>query len=231
MKDLTGYYPEDHTFIGFASYTDYQAPPRFFMETISKFPLVNGKESFLLATYAGMVGKTLKGMKNIVEERGYRVITGHALPMPENYSPQRKRGFKVDGNPKEKDMESFQQFIRELGDLIVTRELKGHVEPKELRIGLLNSLIPMKVRTDGLKGMGRKKVDLSLCTKCGICFNNCAYKAIKLQPGPAFDETKCHACFACYNLCPVGAITSEKLDSADHQYHGPPEDLKKRMSY
>ena len=231
LRNLPDLDPDSYTFVGFATYTDYQAPPKFFVDAVANIPRVKGKEAFVITTYAGLLGKTLKGIKDSVEGRGFRVITGHALPMPDNYSPQRKKGFKAEGNPKEKELEDFQGFIRELGDLIVTRELKGHVEPKKIKFGFINSLIPMKIRADGLKGMGRKKVDLSLCTRCGICYNNCAYGAIKLQPGPVFDETKCHACIACYNLCPVGAITSESLESARYQYRGPPETLKKRMSY
>jgi len=231
IRNLEGFDPSSYTFVGFASYTDYYAPPRSMIDTISKIPLGNGRESFVLMTYAGMIGKAVKGLKEEVEQRGYKVITSHFVAMPESYPPMRKKGIKKEDNPKDPELERFQQFIRELGDLIVTKELKGKVDQKKNKIGLFNTFVPYKIRTDKLKGMGKKKVDLDLCTRCSICMKNCPYNAISMNDGPIFDEKTCHACFGCYNKCPVGAITSEKVKTSDHKYPGPSERLKKKMSY
>ncbi|MGA1792661.1 MAG: EFR1 family ferrodoxin [Thermoplasmatota archaeon] len=231
MKDLSNFDPSPYTFVGFATFTDYQAPPRYFADAVKDLDPSNRKEAFVLATYAGISGKVLKTMKDLVEERGYKVITGHCLLMPENNPVMRKRGYKAKNNPKEKELEGYRQFIRHLGDLIITKHLKGSVEPDKIKVGLFNSLLPSKIRTNRLKGIGKMRADLDICDRSGTCVENCAYGAITMQDGPVFDEKKCHACFACYNLCPVGAITCEKLSSVEYRYPGPSEDLKKRMSY
>ncbi len=231
MRDLSEFDPVNYSFFGFATYTDYQAPPKSFMDTIKDLENVERKKAFVLVTYAGMAGKTLIGMKDEVEKKGYEVVSGHGLRMPENYCPQRKKGFKGDENPDEKDLSGFRDFIRELGDMIINHDLKGKVKKKKLKVGFINSLIPLKVRKEGLKGMGKKSVDLDLCTRCGTCQKNCPYGAISMEDGPIFNESICHACFSCYNLCPVGAITCESLPSSEFQYPGPHEKLRNRMSY
>jgi ferredoxin len=231
MRDLSGFDPEAYSFVGFATYVDYQAPPRFFAEAVGRIPSVKGKEAFVLLTYAAFPGNGLKEMARIVEERGFKVVIGHMLTMPESYSPIRMKGMRYDDSPKEASMDRFRQFIRDLGDMMVTKELKGSVETRKLKVGLINSLVRKKVRTDPLKGMGVKIVDRTLCTRCGACHRSCAYGAIRMEDGPVFDEGRCNACFACYNHCPVGAITSEKMGSPDHRYPGPSEALRKRMSY
>jgi flavodoxin len=67
MKDLSSFDPGRYTFIGFATYTDYQAPPKFFVDTISTIGPLNAKDSFIFATYAGLPGKILSGIKKAVE--------------------------------------------------------------------------------------------------------------------------------------------------------------------
>jgi ferredoxin len=231
IRDLSNFVPDKYTFVGFATYIDYWNVPKAFAEAMSKIRAPPGKDAFILLTWAVFQGNGLNSMRVAVEKQGFKVVIGHSLKTPENYPPMRKRGFKKDDNPESKDMESFQQFIRDLGDMIVTKELKGSVKPKKVSPGFFNSFFRMKVRSDSQRNMGRKVHDKETCTKCGACMRSCAYGAISMNEFPVFDETKCHACFACYNNCPVKAITAERFGSTDHQYRGPTEDLKKRMSY
>jgi ferredoxin len=232
IRDLSSFLPERYTFVGFATYVDFFSIPKAFELALDRINAPPGKEAFILLSWAAFQGNGLNAMKKAVEDRGFKVMIGHALRTPENYPPMRKRGFtKDDEQPTEKDMNEYRQFIRDLGDMIVTKELKGSVEPRKVSSGFFNSFFRRKVRSDRQKNMGRKVHDKETCKKCGICLNSCAYGAISMNGYPVFDETKCHACFACYNNCPVKAITAEKFGSTDHQYRGPTEDLKKRMSY
>jgi ferredoxin/flavodoxin len=231
IRDLSGFDPNVYTFIGFATYIDFWNMPKKFVDAMGRIKAPPGKEAFILMTWALFQGNGLNEMKKVVEKQGFKVVIGHAFKTPENYPPMRKRGFKKDEQPLEKDLDAFRQFIRDLGDMIVTKELKGSVTPKKVSPGFFNSLFRMRMRTDGKKNMGKKILDREACTKCGLCSNSCTYFAIRMEEYPIFDETKCHSCFGCYNLCPVGAISSEKFPSTDHRYRGPPEDLKKRLSY
>ena len=57
-------------------------------------------------------------------------------------------------------------------------------------------------------------IDLSVCTRCGLCQEICEFNALAVLPesekGPGnvfLFETLCHGCGACYHLCPENAIT------------------------
>ncbi len=57
--------------------------------------------------------------------------------------------------------------------------------------------------------MGVMRVDQSKCTKCGLCLQNCPFRAWEFDEGgfPALKEE--YACFSCYNCkvaCPSDAI-------------------------
>jgi len=58
--------------------------------------------------------------------------------------------------------------------------------------------------------MEKAIVDEGRCSKCGLCVNNCPYKAITLEPVQRFavvDEVKCRSCGICAQTCPSQAIT------------------------
>ena len=64
--------------------------------------------------------------------------------------------------------------------------------------------------------MGRMKVDPEKCNGCGLCIENCIFRAWEMGDGnvPRFKDN--WACFSCYNCmvaCPVDAI------SIDEPYH------------
>lgn len=230
ILDLKGVDLTVYESVGFATYCDFQGPPLLMLSSIGSLPKTNGKPSFILITYAAIHGHTMLAMRNAIEERGYRVLSGHAMRMPENYSPLRKKGMKGDEKPDAKDLEGFQNYIRALSDLLVAHHLGKNVDKSRIRIGFFNTFFRGKDRYKAKKEMGPKKVDLGLCTKCGMCERSCPYNAVKLDPTPKFDEDLCMGCFSCYNLCPIGAISTSKLTN-EYRYPGPSEDLKKRMSY
>ncbi|MFW3146314.1 MAG: EFR1 family ferrodoxin [Thermoplasmatota archaeon] len=230
LREFQGQDLSSYDVIGLATYVDFQGPPKLMMDAIDSLPPGGGKPVFIICTYAGIPGQTLKTMKRLLEAKGYRVISGHALRMPENYSPMRKKGMKGDERPGPKDLEGFQTYIRGLGDAILTYHLKGELSQQKIKIGFVNSFFKGRDRYKAKKEMGVKKLDEALCTRCGVCARSCPYDAIRLSPRPVFDEGRCMGCFSCYNRCPVGAISTEKLTN-EFRYPGPSEGLKKRMSY
>lgn len=230
VKSMNGFDPSQYESVGFASYCDFQGPPRLLLSKISRIPRVDRMPSFVLITYAAIHGHTMKTLKKAVEERGFRVLSGHALRMPENYPPMRKKGMRGDDKPDSNDLEGFQNYIRRLSDDLVAHHLGKKVEEKKIKIGLFNTFFRGKDRSKAKKQMGEKKVDEGLCTKCGLCERSCGYDVIGLHPFPVFDENKCMGCFSCYNVCPVGAISTGKITN-EYRYGGPPEELKKKMSY
>lgn len=230
MREMKDFDPGNYSVIGFASYVDFQGPPHYFISSLNNIKVDEKKPAFVVCTYAAIMGSTLKTMKKMVEQRGFKVMMGAALCMPESFPPMRKKGMIGDVSPKQKDLEAFQGFIRKLGDAIITYDLKGEVLEKPIKIGLFNTLFKGKDREKSKKDMGKIILDRDSCTRCGICAGVCPHIAIMMNELPVFDESKCRGCYSCYNHCPVYAISCEKIMSG-HSYKGVSEELKKKLSY
>lgn len=230
IKDLSEFDPSFYSIIGFATYVDFYDPPQFFMSTLENIRTTDNKLAFLVCTYGAIPGNTLKSMKRLVEKNGFNVISATSIRMPESYPPMIKKGITGIDNPKEKDMENFRSFIRELGDQIITYDLKGAIDSKPLKIGLFNYFFRRKQQGKAKKKMGKLKLDKGSCTGCGICIKVCPYGAITMKDLPVFNEHLCRGCYSCYNHCPTKAISTEEISSG-FVYLGPPEELKKKMSY
>ncbi|VVB84138.1 F(420)H(2) dehydrogenase subunit I [uncultured archaeon] len=113
-------------------------------------------------------------------------------------------------------MQRFNKFILELDRLISP---ESEYKRKSISPGLLNSLLPAYPVGLARRDMGKKSVDETLCTECGLCEKLCPYEAIKCSPKPVFDMAKCYGCWRCYNHCPVKAIYTKKYRGAGHYPH------------
>lgn len=213
---------------GFATYTSFLNIPYVFQRFIEKLPPQNNKPAFVFNTYGYVSGKTLKLLNVTVAAKGFRVITGHSLHMPESYPPMIARGMGNEQAPNEKEMDKFNKFVFELDQLVYSLKSGGEPGVKKIRTGLLNSLMPAYHFTKAREDMGEKYVDDSLCTECGLCEKLCPYKAIRCSPKPVFDMDKCYGCWTCYNHCPSRAIFTVKYRGTGH-YPQPISKLKEKL--
>ena len=58
--------------------------------------------------------------------------------------------------------------------------------------------------------MGVMRVDAEKCTKCGLCIQNCPFKAWETGPDDIprqKEEYECFSCFNCMVCCPVDAVS------------------------
>jgi ferredoxin len=173
-------------------------------------------------------GKTLGVLAKTVVAKGFDVLAGHSLRMPENYPPMIKLGMGAAKAPSVKRMADFDSFISELGVILTTIENGRDLKRKKVRPGWVFNLYPSQPRTAARKDMGEKFVDASLCTECGTCERNCPYDAIRLEPKPIFDMGKCYGCWICYNQCPTHAIYTKKFRGGPF-YPEPSELLKSKL--
>lgn len=215
--------------LGFACSTDFWGLPRAFESFVEKLPRDDGKPVFVLNTFGALSGKTLRILGEAVAAKGFKVVAGYSLRMPENYPPMIAKGMGASEAPSARELLAFDTFISE-----AALRLEGKVRTRgsvkaATRIGILNSLFPLRPRTAARKDMGKKFIDYSSCTECGACARSCPYDAIRLEPKPLFDMDKCYGCWSCYNRCPAYAISTAKYREGPY-YPGPSEMLKAKLS-
>jgi len=218
--------PEEVDLIGLATWTDFLDPPQRMKSFIESLPMQAGSPAFVFNTFGGFSGKTLSTLHRWAKNRGFRVIAGHSLHMPENYPPMIKRGKDFKDSPNSEEFAAFTTFIAQLEERI--RQLADGKMVSEIPLTWAR-FMPSLSRSHARRSMGMKFVDADACTSCGVCREHCPYGAIALAPQPVFDQTKCYGCWACYNHCPTQAIYTRKVRDVS-QYARPNDELRRKIS-
>ena len=89
---------------------------------------------------------------------------------------------------------------------------ESNIDPKTEQKGMRWEEYEPMFRPRGVH-MGVMKCDAELCTHCGLCVENCPFKAWEMDDNKIPGLKKDYACFSCYNCmvaCPTGAITIVK---------------------
>lgn len=213
---------------GFATFTDFGTVSEYVRRFFDSMPAQSHLPAFALVTYGAMPGLALYDLATLAEGKGFRVLNGHGLRMPENYPPMRKRGMTADDAPAPQNLDPFRAFAQRLDRQLAALADGQTPEPEPIKAGLLARLMAKIPIPKGKKDMKEQAVDESKCTACGICAKRCPYGAITLQPKPVFDHQKCFACWACYNHCPEQAIFTPKI-GAGFQYAKPNEAVRQKL--
>jgi ferredoxin len=216
----------EYDVVGFATFADYLAPPVVFRKFIAKLPRQEKKAAFIFNTYGNFNGGTLHKIAHLVRNRGFTVIAGHALHMPENHPDMIKNGLANIQAPDEKELSSFNVFVNRLKT--VFKENTDLKKATKFRAPFFERILPSLPRFVGRIAMDKKFVNKESCNKCGLCVNNCPYKAIEMKDYPAFNEKQCGFCWACYNHCPSKAIYTKRFRGVFH-YPEPITAVKEKL--
>lgn len=214
--------------VGFATWTDFGGVPQVFESFIGSMPSQTGKPAFALNTFGAMSGKTLRILVDEVSEAGFQVFAGHSLHMPENYPPLLSGRMASTDAPSPAEVGDLDAFVAEIDRQINVLAAGGSVGPYRPRLGLADSVVPRRPRKTAWKRMGRKSVDATKCTACGLCVKGCPYGATTLGAMPRFAEEKCYGCWKCYNSCPSKAIHAGKFRGTP-TYPGPSALLREKL--
>lgn len=206
---------DSYQIVGFAAFADFFGPSALIRDFIHRLPAQNKKYAFVFNTYGNINGQTLKVLRDLVAQKGFTVIAGHALHTPENYPPMISMGISRAKAPNNRELKRFESFITSL-DLLLHDLAQGKTLPEaKVQIGF-NRLLPSPSRETARKAMGEKFVAAELCTECGACKRHCPYQAIELNPKPIFDNTKCYSCWSCFNHCPTHAIFTKQIKTGHY---------------
>jgi ferredoxin/flavodoxin len=217
---------------GFATFTDFLNPPYLSLQFLEKLDSQDNMPAFVFNTYGFINGKTCRTLARKARSKGFHVVAGHSLHMPESYPPMIAGGRGNEQAPDDdEELHRFIEFVRRM-DCIFGMVING--EGKDVRnmgFGFWSAILPSLPRTRSRNDMGIKHVDGALCNECKICMKICPYKAIRMDPKPIFDMDKCYGCWSCYNHCPRQAIYTNKLRGGIGQYPKPIEALKNKLRF
>jgi len=214
---------------GFATFTDFLDPPHIFLSFIERLPVQDNKPAFVFNTYGFINGKTCYTLGKRAGCRGFKVVAGHSLHMPESYPPMVAGGNGNEQAPDGKELESFKRFVSQMDGAFSLVKTGRATELKKAKFSFISRILPPLSRTRSKNDMGLKYVDTALCDECGICGKICPYHAIKMEPKPVFDMDKCYGCWSCYNHCPTKAIYTRKFRGTGH-YPKPIESVKAKLN-
>jgi ferredoxin len=228
IKKETGPDFSKYDVVGFATYTDFFGPSKYFYSFFEGIKNQPDKYAFVFNTYGCISSDTIQKLKKLAETKGFKVLSGHSLHCPESYPPMRKSKLPFDNSPNRKELIRFDNFINNLSKQI--EDIKNNESPKYKKIkSPLISYFFQYSRDKAKKDFGIQNINDSLCDACGACAELCPYKAIRLMPKPIFDHNKCNGCWVCYNHCTRKAIYTRKF-SGDFQYAKPSEALLKKLT-
>lgn len=219
---------DDYRIIGFAASTYYGGPPLLVRDFINSLPDQEDTPAFIFNTYGLISGKTLKLLGQWVSNRGFKIISAYSLQTPESYPPLISRGITSQSKPSPGQIVKFNNFINNLNKSIMRLNKGEKVKTMTVRVGLLNSMVPVSTAKKSKSDMGEIRVDDSLCNRCGICAKICPHGAITLEPLPYFSKDRCQNCWTCYNKCPEKAIYASTLRGTGH-YPKPHDEFRKKL--
>lgn len=212
---------EKYDLVGFASPVEFFGLPKFIYDWFADLPLLlKPKPAFLLLTFGNIAGTSILQLRTLVGEKGFKIIAGHTLHMPDNFPVSRMKGFKATNSPNKQELMRFQLFASILKELIESMKEDHEILEASFKLSLMNYFFNIPDRYAAKRSMGFKFINEEICTQCSLCSKECPYNAIEMNKFPEFIEELCYGCWRCYNICPTNAIFTNKIKNKGY-YSGP----------
>jgi flavodoxin/Pyruvate/2-oxoacid:ferredoxin oxidoreductase delta subunit len=186
--------------------------PTFAMtDFINSLPPQQNKPVFIYVSCAGICASSFWMLSQLLRTKGYTVIAAEQFRGEISWPVARVPGIIPDkGRPDERDLPGIMIFTQAIFNTLQRDPDTNTLVPHSVPFAFLNpfSYLGLVNKAAYLRSiMGTKKVNESLCTRCGICQKYCGSNAITLNPYPQFSSA-CIGCWGCYNICPEKAIST-----------------------
>lgn len=200
--------------------------PRFISAFVRKFPNLDSKYVFAVATFGLLAQDALKKLDGTLRLSGAKLSAGFVLHMPNNgiiteqMTLKRRRKIEKTWNRK---LEELSRLVsdKQLGKIETTNTLR-HMVLNGLFVRMIPKLVNLMVYVrrhggwDSLKFVADEK-----CVGCEICTRVCPTNNIALGGGRPSWGKNCLYCFACINWCPQKAIQAGTFTVGKKRYNHP----------
>ena len=193
--------------IGSPVYAGHAVPP--ITDFISHLPVTKGGYAVPFVTWGGVSsGVALHEMGEVLGEKGY-IVLGAAKVLAVHSMMWQFKNPLGEGHPDAEDDAMIERLVGDVHSKLLSDVKKAiplddlNYQPKEVQESMKKMNIEMAKQM-----LPPRQLDEEICTKCGVCKEECPAQAIKCDPYPQFGDA-CFLCYNCVRLCEEGAIKTD----------------------
>lgn len=197
MSSPLGWKPELHETLIFCWPVFSYGPPRLVHRFMRSMP--NGENPvYMLCTMGGGAGGALANACRLMEAKGYHVLGGTELLMPNSYL-----GGRI---PTPDSVQPLVTAAMAKVDELAWKILQKQALPwRRSWMSQLISRAANRALWLGLPWLGRSFKVSAACTGCGTCVTACPVHNISIAGRPVWGKN-CEQCLRCLHSCPEAAI-------------------------
>lgn len=170
-----------------------------------RLPMVAGRKAIFWSVNGGVRGFSYAHAKTLLIDKGYEVINGANIEMPDTFLFLKESQLK----PEER-REVLQTALSEISDNLKALDVLPPPQKQNAFKLLISCVIAFTYLFFGRHILGLSFVATSKCIRCKKCVMNCPSYAIAFNQDRPTWKTGCIGCFRCINNCPVSAIDFSK---------------------
>ena len=184
-----------------------------FIKRIAK--VIEDKKSIVIATQSSFSGDGGAYLARILRKCYAPIVSIEHFKMPSNISDS-----KFLGNESESAAQKKIKITEKRIELYCMDFVKDVKRKRGDGVGsiLLGSVQRVPFSKWEKKLSKSVKIDSEICTKCGLCVQNCPMTNLELSENQITQNGNCTLCYRCVNLCPVKAISIFSKNKPTEQY-------------